>query len=162
LPHTHGKLVSEPYLRAWRDTLGKTGVVATNGCFDILHVGHISVLEEARRQGEHLVVGVNSDAAVKALKGDGRPINSEYDRARVIAALEVVDYVYIFDDVRATEFLKLVRPHVWVKGGDYTVEMLNPGEREAVISAGGVIYLAHTVEGKSTTSILNKANERAT
>ena len=85
-------------------------MVATNGCFDILHTGHIALLEEARRQGDYLVVGVNSDASVRSLKGEGRPINSQDDRARVLAALEVVDYVYIFDNIRATSFLSLVYP----------------------------------------------------
>lgn len=155
---TETKIMGPMGVRGWRVQLPQDEwVVATNGCFDILHPGHIEYLEEAKRQGDYLVVGVNSDASVRQLKGEGRPINSQADRARVIAALEAVDIVYIFDEVRATEFLKLVRPTVWAKGGDYTMETLDKSERDAVLEMGGIIQLIPPVPGKSTTAILAKA-----
>lgn len=155
---TETKVVGEFGLRGWRAQVPPDEwVVATNGCFDLLHVGHIAYLEEAKRRGDYLVVGINSDAAVRALKGEGRPVNSQEDRARVIAALEAVDLVYIFDSVRATDFLKMVHPTVWAKGGDYTMETLDPAERDAVLAMGATIQLIPPVPGKSTTAILAKA-----
>jgi rfaE bifunctional protein nucleotidyltransferase chain/domain len=130
------------------------GVVATNGCFDVLHIGHVVYLEHAREFGEHLVVGVNSDEAVRALKGPSRPINSAEERALVLAALECVSYVVIFDSVRATEFLKAARPETYVKGGDYTLDTLNVEEREALEAMGTDIRFVNLVPGKSTTQFL--------
>ena len=100
-------------------------LVATNGCFDLLHVGHVRYLQAARRLGDALAVGVNGDASVRSLKGEGRPLNNERDRAEVLSALACVDYVCIFPDVRATAFLEKVRPAIYVKGGDYTPDTLN-------------------------------------
>ena len=96
----------------------------TNGCFDLLHLGHVTYLETARNLGDALLVGVNSDAAVRGLKGEGSPLNNESDRAAVIAALRAVNYVCIFPDVRATEFLAAAKPDIYVKGGDYTLDTL--------------------------------------
>lgn len=132
-------------------------VVATNGCFDILHAGHVAYLEKAKSFGRFLVVGLNGDASVRALKGDGRPINKELDRARVLAALECVDRVVIFPQTRATEFLEAVRAHVYIKGGDYTLDTLHPPEREAVERNGGRIVIIPLVEGHSTTSTISRA-----
>src|ERR1051325_10036247 len=101
-------------------------IVATNGCFDLLHVGHIRYLQAARALGEALVVAVNGDDSVRALKGPGRPVNSELDRAEVLAALSCVDFVTVFQSVRVTDLIKTVKPHIYVKGGDYTVETLDP------------------------------------
>lgn len=131
-------------------------MVATNGCFDILHAGHITYLEAARNLGGLLVVGLNSDASVRSLKGASRPLNAEDDRAYVLAALECVDAVCIFPDTRATVFLKECQPDVYVKGGDYTIETLNREERDAVESGGGRIAILQLVPGKSTTSIIQK------
>lgn len=128
----------------------------TNGCFDILHVGHITYLENARNFGDALLIGVNSDAAVSGLKGPGRPVNSEMDRMQVLAALESVDAVSLFGDKTATYFLKVAQPDIYVKGGDYTLETLNQDERRAVESAGGKIVLVPFVPGKSTTGLLEK------
>src|SRR5216110_849402 len=94
-------------------------LVATNGCFDLLHLGHVTYLESARNQGDALLIGVNSDASVRELKGPNRPVNNENDRAAVLAALEAVDGVFIFPEKRATSFLALAKPDIYVKGGDY-------------------------------------------
>src|SRR5437764_2342646 len=97
-------------------------IVATNGCFDLLHVGHVRYLQAAKALGDVLLVGINGDESTRQLKGPGRPVNNERDRAEVIAALECVDLVSIFPEVRATRFLELAHPNVYVKGGDYTVD----------------------------------------
>lgn len=128
----------------------------TNGCFDLLHLGHVTYLESARNAGEALLVGVNSDAAVRGLKGEGRPVNTEDDRAAVLAALQSVNAVCVFPDVRATDFLALAKPDIYVKGGDYTLETLNREERRVVEEGGGRIVLIPFVPGKSTTSTLEK------
>src|SRR5512133_1296317 len=104
-------------------------VAATNGCFDILHVGHVRYLAAARKLGDVLVVGVNGDNSVCQLKGEGRPINREQDRAEVLAALQSVDYVTVFPELRATNFLRATRPAIYAKGGDYTPDTLDPDER---------------------------------
>src|ERR1051325_1042149 len=105
-------------------------IVATNGCFDLLHVGHVRYLQAARAFGDTLVVGLNGDHSVRELKGAGRPIMAEKDRAEILAALACVDLVAIFPDARATKFLAAARPAVYVKGGDYTEGTLNEDERE--------------------------------
>ena len=128
----------------------------TNGCFDILHLGHVTYLETARNFGDALLLGVNSDAAVRSLKGPGRPVNSEGDRALVLAALQSVDAVCIFAEATATHFLAAAQPDIYVKGGDYTLDTLNQDERRAVESADGKIVLVPFVAGKSTTGLLEK------
>ena len=149
-----------PYekLAEWREKFRSSGqkLVVTNGCFDLLHLGHVSYLEAARQNGDALLVGINSDSAVRGLKGEGRPVNSEEDRALVVAALESVNFVSVFPDVRATDFLALAKPDIYVKGGDYTLETLNKEERSTVEKNGGRIVLIPFVPGKSTTSVLNK------
>jgi len=131
-------------------------VVATNGCFDILHTGHIRYLRAARALGDRLIVGLNSDASVKTLKGPTRPIHSEADRAEILASLEMVDAVTIFPDMRATAFLKEVSPDIYVKGGDYKQSDLDQDEVAAVRSCGGRIEILPLVPGKSTTNLVNK------
>lgn len=131
-------------------------MVFTNGCFDLLHVGHVRYLQAARALGDVLVVALNGDASVRALKGPTRPINSETDRAEVLAALECVDYVTIFHTERITDLAREVRPHIYVKGGDYTVESLDPGEVTALREAGSDIQILPLVPGKSTTAIIEK------
>lgn len=131
-------------------------LVVTNGCFDLLHVGHITYLETARNQGDALLIGVNGDEAVRQLKGPDRPVNEEGDRAAVLAALESVDGVCVFTERTATRFLAAAQPDVYVKGGDYTLETLNADERRAVEQAGGKIVIIPFVPGKSTTALLKK------
>jgi rfaE bifunctional protein nucleotidyltransferase chain/domain len=152
------KIIAWDDLPAWRQKLRVSGkkLVVTNGCFDILHLGHVTYLENARNFGDALLIGVNSDAAVSGLKGPGRPVNSETDRAAVLAALASVDGVCLFTDTTATRFLAAAQPDIYVKGGDYTLETLNQDERRAVESAGGRIVLVPFVPGKSTTGLLEK------
>jgi rfaE bifunctional protein nucleotidyltransferase chain/domain len=142
----------------YRDLLADEGqrLVFTNGCFDLLHVGHVRYLQAARALGEALVVAVNGDASVRALKGPARPINSEQDRAEVLAALGCVDYVVIFDAERVTELVHEVRPHIYAKGGDYTVERLNAEELWALREVGADIQILPLVPGKSTTALIEK------
>lgn len=130
-------------------------IVATNGCFDILHVGHVKYLAQAKELGDILVVGINSDNSVKELKGPTRPINNEQDRAEVLAALSAVDYVVIFEEIDAINFLSMVKPDIYAKGGDYTVESLP--ESKTVLQNGGKIEFIKFVDGKSTTNIIEKA-----
>jgi rfaE bifunctional protein nucleotidyltransferase chain/domain len=152
------KMIALEKLSEWRKTFRASGkkLVVTNGCFDILHLGHVTYLENAQNFGDALLVGVNSDDATRQLKGAGRPVNSETDRASVLAALQSVDGVCIFRDTAATKFLAAAQPDIYVKGGDYTLETLNQDERRAVESAGGKIVLVPFVPGKSTTSLLEK------
>jgi rfaE bifunctional protein nucleotidyltransferase chain/domain len=152
------KAVPYEKLAEWREKFRSSGkkLVVTNGCFDLLHLGHVSYLEAARQNGDALLVGINSDSAVRGLKGEGRPVNSEEDRALVVAALESVNFVSVFPGVRATDFLALAKPDIYVKGGDYTLETLNKEERSTVEKNGGRIVLIPFVPGKSTTSVLNK------
>ncbi|HAM70396.1 MAG TPA: ADP-heptose synthase [Verrucomicrobiales bacterium] len=152
------KLLSESTLAAWRDEHRKAGrrLVVTNGCFDLLHLGHVTYLESARNQGDALLVGVNSDDAVRQLKGPQRPVTPEEDRALVLAALQSVDGVFVFRSATATAFLAAARPDIYVKGGDYTLETLNQEERKAVESGGGRIVLIPFVAGRSTTGTLAK------
>ncbi|PYJ06439.1 MAG: D-glycero-beta-D-manno-heptose 1-phosphate adenylyltransferase [Verrucomicrobia bacterium] len=131
-------------------------LVVTNGCFDLLHLGHVTYLETARNQGDALLVGVNSDESVRQLKGAGRPLNEEQDRAAVVAALASVDGVCVFAERTASRFLAAAQPDVYVKGGDYTVETLNADERGTVEQAGGKIVIIPFVPGKSTTEMLKK------
>ncbi|MEW6156692.1 MAG: D-glycero-beta-D-manno-heptose 1-phosphate adenylyltransferase [Verrucomicrobiota bacterium] len=152
------KIIPLDDLASWRANLRKTGrrLVVTNGCFDLLHAGHVSYLETARSFGDALLVGLNGDDSVRALKGEGRPLNSEMDRARVLAALEVVDGVVIFPEPTATRFLKAAEPDIYVKGGDYTLATLNQEERAAVEQQGGEIRIVPFLPGKSTTSLVEK------
>ena len=142
------------------ETAKKDGkkVVFTNGCFDILHRGHVTYLNEAKRQGDVLVVGVNSDASVKKLKGESRPINSEYDRAFVLDGLKAVDYTVIFGEDTPEDLIACLKPSVHVKGGDYKKEDLP--ETKIVESYGGKVVILNFVEGKSTTNIINKINKK--
>jgi rfaE bifunctional protein nucleotidyltransferase chain/domain len=152
------KIKTPQELAAIRDEMAAQGrrLVFTNGVFDLLHVGHVRYLEQARALGDALLVAVNGDASVRALKGPTRPINTEQDRAEVLAALECVAYVTIFPAMRVTDLITVIRPQVYAKGGDYTVETLNPDERSALQSAGSDIQILSLVPGKSTTAIIEK------
>ena len=155
------KILSLEGLPSWRGALrsrGKT-LAVTNGCFDLLHVGHVTYLEAAREQADVLLVGLNSDASVRQLKGDGRPVNTENDRAAVLAALLSVDAVCIFTELRATHFLSLARPDIYVKGGDFSVDQLPQEERDVVASFGGRIVTLGLVAGRSTTALLKKITQ---
>ncbi len=131
-------------------------LVFTNGCFDLLHVGHVRYLQAARELGDALLVAVNGDASVRALKGPARPINGEEDRAEVLAALACVDFVTTFHTERVSELVREIRPQIYAKGGDYTVESLDPGEVAALREAGSEIRILPLVLGKSTTATLGK------
>lgn len=152
------KIIPWDALPQWRQAFRVSGkkLVVTNGCFDILHPGHVTYLEAARNLGDGLLVGINGDDATRQLKGPNRPINSQGDRATVLAALESVSAVCIFLDATATRFLERAQADVYVKGGDYTPETLNQEERRAVEAAGGKIRIIPFVPGKSTTAILEK------
>lgn len=152
------KLLKLSELADWRQEQRrqKRIVVATNGCFDILHVGHLRYLSAARGLGDVLVVGVNSDASVCALKGKGRPIHPAEERAELLAGLEAVGAVVIFSEEKATNFLKAVQPNVYVKGGDYRPEDLDSEEVAAVKEFGGKIEILPLVPGKSTTKLVKK------
>lgn len=152
------KLISWDELPAWRQTVRTSGrkLVVTNGCFDLLHLGHVTYLETARVQGDLLLIGVNGDAAVRQLKGSDRPINSEVDRALVLAALQSVDAVCVFAESTATRFLATAQPDIYVKGGDYTIDTLNKDERRTVEQAGGRIVIIPFVPDRSTTAVLKK------
>ena len=155
------KILDAVALPAWREALRAQGrtLAATNGCFDILHAGHVNYLQAARNEADALIVGLNSDRSTAELKGPNRPIHTEADRAAVIAALESVDAVFIFDDLRATNFLQIAQPDVYVKGGDYTVDQL-PAEERAIIQAqGGRITVLGHLPGKSSTEIARRILE---
>ncbi len=129
-------------------------IAFTNGVFDILHEGHIAVLSEAASFADVLIVGVNSDASVKKLKGEGRPVNNEYSRALVIASLIMVDAVVIFNEETPLELIKIIKPDVLIKGGDYTMETM-VGSKE-VLENGGRVEIIPIKEGFSTTGIIRR------
>ena len=131
-------------------------LVATNGCFDLLHVGHVRYLQAARALGDFLAVGLNSDRSVRELKGSGRPITTESDRAEVVAALQCVDLVTIFPEMRATRFLAAARPAIYVKGSDYSSETLNDEERAALKQIGAEIRLVPFEAGYSTSGLIEQ------
>ena len=132
---------------------GKT-IVTTNGCFDILHVGHVRYLEKTKSFADVLIVALNSDKSVRNIKGEGRPVNNENDRAEVLSALRSVDYVVLFDEDSPLDLLLQIKPDVHTKGADYTVETLP--EAKGIMENGGRIEFITFVEGKSTTSIIEK------
>jgi rfaE bifunctional protein nucleotidyltransferase chain/domain len=127
-------------------------IVFTNGCFDILHVGHVRYLAQARALGDLLVVGLNSDQSVRGLKGEDRPLVPEDERAELLAALEAVDYVSVFDEQRPDALIEVVKPHIHVKGGDYRVDELP--EASVVEKHGGKVVIMPLVEGRSTTNVI--------
>ena len=152
------KVLNAEQLLQWRQSLKKSGrvLVVTNGCFDLLHVGHATYLEAARNCGDALLVGITSDVGVRALKGPGRPLTSEADRAALLAALQSVDAVHVFAEQTATRFLSDVRPDIYVKGGDYTLETINQEERRLIESMGGQIRILPGVPGQSTSALLKR------
>jgi rfaE bifunctional protein nucleotidyltransferase chain/domain len=155
------KIVAWDQLPVWRSELRAKGqkLVVTNGCFDLLHRGHVTYLEAARAQGDVLLVGLNNDASVRALKGPNRPLNPELDRAVVLAALESVNAVCIFSEPTALRLLSVVQPDVYVKGGDYDIDTINQEERRLVEQQGGKVVVLANVPGRSTTALLEKMRE---
>ena len=156
------KLISSEALPAWREAVKASGkvLVVTNGCFDLLHAGHVAYLEAARSLGDALLVGLNGDSSVRELKGPTRPPNIEGDRARVLAALECVSAVAIFPEKRAVRFLADACTNLYVKGGDYTLETVDQDERRAVESGGGRIVFIPFLPGRSTTGLVAKIQTR--
>ena len=128
--------------------------VFTNGCFDLLHPGHIALLREARKQGDYLLVAINSDRSVRELKGEGRPIQHDADRAEVLAAVRDVDGVVIFDEDTPKELIDALRPDVLVKGGDYTIDQILG--RDVVEKDGGRVHIVPLVEGKSSSALVER------
>ena len=149
-------IIPREYIKEACETVRADGatIVFTNGCFDILHAGHVRYLTAAEAMGDFLVIGLNSDASVRRLKGEGRPIVSEADRAEVLDALRAVDIVTIFDEPTAEELVRLVRPNVYVKGGDYSLDTLP--EAKIVQAAGGRVEFIPFLEGHSTTGVIER------
>ncbi|MFZ1219710.1 MAG: adenylyltransferase/cytidyltransferase family protein [Chthoniobacterales bacterium] len=152
------KIVNADQLKAIGEKMRASGrkLVLTNGCFDLLHAGHVRYLQAARALGDALAVAINGDESVRALKGDGRPLNRAADRAEVVAALACVDYVTIFAETRATDLLAKIQPAIYVKGGDYTRETLDPDERTALEQANAEIRIVPFEKGYSTSSVMEK------
>lgn len=143
-------------LDEFRNSVSGKKVVFTNGCFDILHRGHVSYLNEARALGDILVVGLNSDASVKRLKGESRPVNSEQDRKFVLENLRAVDYVFIFEQDTPLELIKTISPYILVKGGDWRPDQIVGSE--FVLQNGGQVKSLQFIDGFSTTSTIEKIN----
>ena len=152
------KILTPESLAAWRESIRLAGrkLVVTNGCFDILHAGHAAYLESARNLGDALLVGVNADASVRQLKGPERPLNSESDRALVLASLACVDAVCVFPELTAEQFLSLAKPDLYAKGGDNTLDTINQDERRLVESFGGRVVIVPGLPGRSTTGLVNR------
>ena len=140
----------------FRDRHAGDKIVATNGCFDILHAGHVSYLELARELGDILVVGINDDETVRDLKGVGRPINHIDDRVKVLSSIRYVDLVVIFHEIRATSFLEAIQPDIYVKGGDYSLDDLPECERAVLEEHTLDIQILPELTGRSTTNTIQR------
>jgi len=153
------KILSQPELLNERARLRDAGqkLVFTNGVFDILHVGHVRYLQQARELGDALIVAINSDGSARQLKGEGRPLTSENDRAEILAALACVDYVTVFDDLSPRSLIAQLLPDVLVKGGDYALDQIHG--REEVEAAGGRVISLSFVEGASTSKIIQRLKQ---
>ena len=156
--NTAAKILSRASLLRRARRLGTRRLVFTNGCFDLLHAGHVTLLERAKRYGDVLVVGINSDRSVRALKGPGRPIVGQRDRARVLAALESVDYVTIFNERTPQRLVEALRPHVLIKGADWAASEIIG--RDAVRRRGGRIIRMPLLKGYSTSRLIEKIRRR--
>lgn len=155
------KILSPDRLAVISDSFREQGrkLVLTNGCFDLLHVGHVRYLQAARALGHALVVAINGDESVRALKGEDRPLIPEDQRAEIVAALECVDYVVIFPEMRATRLLEKVRPSIYVKGGDYTPDTLDADERTTLEKIGAEIRIVPFEPGHSTSGLIERMNK---
>ena len=152
------KLVPFETIETWRKALAPCCLVMTNGCFDLLHVGHVRYLQQAKALGDILWVGINSDRSVQELKGKNRPLNSQEDRAEVLGALAYVDFITIFDEMRCDKLITRGKPDIYVKGGDYTPENLDPSELAALKRVGAKIQILPLVPGRSTTALIERMN----
>lgn len=152
------KIINQNRLASIADALRGQGrkLVLTNGCFDLLHVGHVRYLQSARALGDALAVAINGDDSVRALKGEGRPLNTENNRAEIVAALECVDYAVLFPEVRVTRLIEKVRPAIYVKGGDYTPASLHPEEHTALEKIGAEIRILPFEAGHSTSELIER------
>jgi D-beta-D-heptose 7-phosphate kinase/D-beta-D-heptose 1-phosphate adenosyltransferase len=159
MPDINSKRVERRDLAALGEHLRAAGkrIVFTNGCFDLLHVGHLRYLQQARALGDVLVLGLNTDASVRRLKGPSRPILPEDERAELLAGLACVDHVTLFDEPLPNDTLSALRPHLHVKGGDYEAEQLP--ETPLVRALGGDVVIMPLVEGRSTTSLIQRILE---
>ncbi len=153
-----GSILTVSVMETVAKTFRKLGkkLVWTNGCFDILHAGHVLLLEQAKDFGDVLVVGMNSDTSVRKLKGKDRPFNNQNIRAKVLSALRAVDYVVIFKGLTPIPVLARLKPDIYVKGGDYTVDTVNQDERRLVESYGGIVKTVGLSRGLSTTALAKR------
>ena len=156
-----GSLVKREELPQLLENLKKQGktIVTTNGCFDILHVGHVRYLQKTKNFADVMIVCLNSDVSVKKIKGPDRPINCEEDRAEILCALSCVDYVVLFDESSPEKLLCEIKPDVHTKGADYTLETLP--EAKSIIANGGRVEFISFVEGKSTTNVIKKIEAKS-
>ena len=158
--HYREKIVSIDEIEKISKSAGKKRrtIVTSNGCFDILHTGHVEYLEEASSLGDILIIGINSDSSVKKIKGKDRPVNSENDRASIVASLGFVDYCVIFNEDTPVELLNKIRPDIHVKGGDYRADEII--EKKIVEENGGIIKILPLVRGYSTTGLLDRLSKK--
>jgi rfaE bifunctional protein nucleotidyltransferase chain/domain len=154
-----GRVLSAKEIQKSLESARQNGqkIVFTNGCFDLLHIGHVRYLQEAKALGDVLVVGVNSDSSVKRLKGPTRPVQSESDRAEILAALEAVNFTVLFTEDTPENLIHQVRPDILVKGGDWKIEQIVGAE--FVIKNGGQVMSLQFIDGKSTTRLIEKAQK---
>lgn len=155
-PHIEEKIVPWTFFKENDVKLHNRKIVFTNGCFDVLHYGHVRYLLDAKSLGDLLVVGLNSDGSVRRLKGESRPINGEKERAFVLAALEFVDYIVVFEEDTPEKLIETVKPDVLIKGGDYQIE--NIVGADFVMQNGGTVTTIPFVEGFSSTRIIEQLN----
>ncbi len=155
-----GQIIGRKNIAEFVRNLQKSGktIVATNGCFDILHVGHVRYLQKTKSFADYMIVLLNSDKSVRAIKGEGRPINNENDRAEILCALSCVDYVVLFDENSPRDLLDEIKPDVYTKGADYTMETLP--EADIMIKNNTKVEFIEFVAGKSTTNVINKISEK--
>ena len=155
-----GQLIKRENLGEFVSKLRQNGksIVVTNGCFDILHVGHVRYLQKTKSFGDYLIVMLNSDKSVRSIKGEGRPINRENDRAEVLCGLSCVDFVVMFDEDSPRNLIDEIKPDVYTKGADYTLETLP--ERDIIEKNGINVEFIEFVEGQSTTNIINKISNK--
>ena len=155
-----GQVVSREDILDIVENLKKQGkrTVFTNGCFDILHIGHVRYLKKSAKFGDIMIIGLNSDASVKRLKGESRPINNELDRAELLSELGFVDYVVIFEEDTPEALLDEIKPNIYTKGADYTIETLP--EASVVLKNGGKVEFIDLVAGKSTTNVIKKIEQK--
>ena len=154
-----GQVLRRDKIAEFVSTLQKSGktVVATNGCFDILHVGHVRYLEKTKSFADYMIVLLNSDKSVRSIKGENRPINNEDDRAEILCALKCVDYVVMFDEDSPRDLLDEIKPDVYTKGADYTLATLP--EADIMLKNGTRVEFIEFVQGKSTTNTIKKMKE---